>query len=350
MGDGSKSGVLEHFRGVRAYLNMWEHLFYGQKQPFLTMTAAGMTVMITVFLTVWIVAFRRSGKADFPVAVANIVFFFMAMFMGRIALVFCLIWIASIIFLVWRAGSGSVLARAGGPVCLAVFVGLTVYVAVAVVSIYEDRSWFGVGYEAYVPDHEVRYIMGNHLPGPMFNDYLSGSYLMWTMYPDYQVSIDARHFPYQGRVFKDWADIGTRYPLNPEGLNAFINKYPARVALIHHNYQNIIVWFYRSPDWVLAYFDTTAVVMIHKDVIPQLGPGAIGAMKSPSHYKDVTNPIVFNGLFDVYQRFFGSQYAAEIRDYYAQNVSDWYWNKKNTIANMDRLINMRRQQERQQWR
>ena len=347
---GGGSEALDHFRGVRAYINLWEHLFYGQKQPFLTMTAVGMTTMMGVFLAIWAVSWKRSGKADFPVAAANISFFFMAMFMGRLALVFSLIWMVSTVFLIWRAGPVPVFARAAGPLSLAAFVGLSLYVVAAATYIYEDRSWFGVGYEDYVPNREMRYIMDNDLPGPMFNDYLSGSYLMWTMYPEYKVAIDARHFPYRGRVLSDWADIGTRYPLTPAGLRAFMDKYPARIALIHHNYQNIIVWFYRSPDWVLAYFDTSAVVMIHKDVIPELGSGAIDAMHPPSHYKDVDNPIVFNGLFDVYQRFFGSQYASEIRDYYARNVPDRYWNKKTTLAGMDRLIDMRKQKERRPWR
>jgi len=165
------------------------------------------------------------------------------------------------------------------------------------------------------------------------------------MYPDYKVSIDARHFPYRGRVFNDWADIGTRYPLNPEGLRAFTDKYPARIALIHHNYQNIITWFNRSPEWVLAYFDKTAVVMVHRDMIPELPPSAIGAINPPSHFKDVSNPIILGYLFDVYQKFFDVQHAAQIRDYYEQNISDRYWKKQSTLTNMDRFLARMRQEQ-----
>jgi len=202
-----------------------------------------------------------------------------------------------------------------------------------------------VRYQDYIPDKEVRYIMDNNLPGPMFNDYLSGAYLMWTMYPEYKVWIDSRHFPYRGQIFQDWQGIGSRYPINPEGLSAFTDKYPVRIALVHHNYQHIITWFNRSPDWVLAYFDKAAVVMVHRDTIQELPPSAIGAMSPPSHYKNVSNPIILGYLFDVYQKFFGYQYAAEIRDHYEQNVADRYWNKQNTLTNMDRFLARMRQQE-----
>ena len=342
---GSGGGeVLDHFRGVRAYLNLWEHLFYGQRQPFLTMTAMGMTTMLISYLGLWAIAWKRTGISDLPVAAATIAFFFMAMFMGRLALVFSLIWLPSIIFMAWRAGPKPIFPHAAYPLSLAAFIGLTVYVTVCVTYIFEDRSWFGAGYQTYIPDKEVRYIMDNNLPGPMFNDYLAGSFLIWTMYPDYKVAIDARHFPYAGQVFPDWAAIGSRYPLTPQGLRAFTVKYPARIALIHHNYQNLIRWFERSPDWALAYFDTAAVVMVHRDIIPEIPPSAIGAMQPPAHYRDIQNPIVLGYMFDVYQRFFGGHHAAQIRDYYEQNVPDRYWNKQNTLTNMDRFLARLRQQ------
>jgi len=342
---GGSGEALAHYRGVRAYLNLWEHLFYGQRQPFLTMTAAGMAAMIITFLVAWAAAFKRTGKMDIPVIAANIAFFFMAMFMGRLALVFALIWIVSMIFTAWRAGPEPLFPRAR-PLAAAAFLGLTAYVAVAVIYIYEDRSWFGAGHEIWVPDREVHYIMDNDLPGPMFNDYLAGSYLIWTMYPEYKVAIDGRHFPYAGQVFADWAGIGSKYPLNPQGLRTFTDKYPARIALIHHNYQNLIRWFERSPDWALAYFDVTAIVMVHRSVVQNLPPSAIGAMHAPDHYKDISNPVVLGYLFDVYQRFSGGRHAAQIRDYYEQNVPDRYWNKQNTLTNMDRFLARMRQEGR----
>ena len=49
-----------------------------------------------------------------------------------------------------------------------------------------EHAWLGFRLVDYVPKEEVDYIMKNNLPGPLFNDYLIGGYMMWAMYPDYK--------------------------------------------------------------------------------------------------------------------------------------------------------------------
>jgi hypothetical protein len=335
---GSGAGSpLDYYRAVTEYQSLWEYLFSFKQEHFFTLSAICVVVMIIVFLAAWIGSWRRSGKADLPVAAANIAFFFMCMFMARLVLVFVLTWIVSMVFLAWRAGPKPMFPRIG-PLSLAVFVGLTGYIAATYACIYEDRSLFGSGYHDYIPDKEVRYIMDNDLPGPLFNDYLSGSYLMWAIYPDYKVFIDTRQFPYRGQVFPDYTGIGKNFPLDGGGLEAFTRRYPFRFALIHYSYHNIITWFHKSPDWTLVYFDATAVVMVHRDMLADLTPEAKAAMHLPSHYRDVGNPIVLSNLFAVYQNFLGNHYAAQIRDLFDRNVSDLYWGKKSILAEMNRTL------------
>jgi hypothetical protein len=330
---------------IIAYESMWEHLLL-KESLFRSVSALGMAAMFIVFLAAWAVSWKRSGHADPPVATANIVFFFMGMSMARLVLVYALIWIPSMVFFAWRAGPGTLFPR-GRVLLPAVFLVLIGHIAHTTICIYEDRSWFGAGYQDFIPDKEARFIMDNNLPGPMFNDYLSGGYLMWAMHPDYKVFLDPRHGPYLKQVFPDFMSIGSRFPLDENGLQAFTARYPARIALIHHREPNLIIWFHRSPDWTMVYFDTAAVVMARKDVMPTLGPEAENAFHDPSEYKHVGNPDVLKYLFTAYS-LRGTDEAFQIRDFYAQNVSNFYWRKKTVLAVMDQILARRKAQKARQ--
>ena len=46
------------------------------------------------------------------------------------------------------------------------------------------------------------------LPPPLFNDYVSGGYMMWAMYPEYKVFIDSRGKPYDiTHVWDDYKEL-----------------------------------------------------------------------------------------------------------------------------------------------
>ena len=46
------------------------------------------------------------------------------------------------------------------------------------------------------------------LPPPLFNDYVSGGYMMWAMYPEYKVFIDSRGKPYDmTHVWEDYNEL-----------------------------------------------------------------------------------------------------------------------------------------------
>lgn len=342
-GDGGQ--VLQHYRAIAEYQSMWPHLFYGEEEHFMTVSALGMSAMILIFLVFWAVSWKRSGLAELPIAAANIFFFFMAMFMARLALVFCLVWLLSMVFLAWRAGPEPAFPRLR-PVILAAFLLLVMYSGFAAASLYHHPSWFGQGYREYIPDKEVQYLLASDLPGPIFNDYLSGGYMMWSMYPQYKVFIDPRHFPYGEQVFPDYMSIGQKYPHNAQGLKEFTQKYPAQVALIHRRYPEQIQWFANAPGWTMVYFDKVAVVMIQRDLIPELSREAREeAMRGPGNYEDVSNPIVLEYLFNIYLNFVSTDFAKETRDIFEENVSDLYWQKDSTLEKFDQGLQKKKAEE-----
>ncbi|MFW5874812.1 MAG: hypothetical protein ACOCUC_01115, partial [bacterium] len=337
-GGASGGAVLDYYRAISEYQSMWPHLFNWEDSHFKTVSALCMSSMIAIFAGAWIFSWKRAGKADLPVAAANFFFFFMAMFMLRLGLVFGIIWIFSMVFLAGRIGPGSVF-RGSVPLVTAAYLVLVAYTAVAAFCIYDDPSWFGKGYRNYIPDQEVNYIMKYDLPGPMFNDYISGGYLMWAAYPEYKVFLDPRQFPYRHEVFPDYQSIGSKYPYTPEGLEKFTDKYPAKAALIHRRYPKFIEWFQKSPEWTLAYFDRVGVVMIRKDVIPELSKEAKEqAMRGPGKYSGVSNPLVLQHLFNIYNNFISPRYARQVRDMFEKNVPDWYLKKDTALEEFDKAL------------
>lgn len=341
--------TLGAYRAIAEYQSLWPYLsydrIYDQTAHFMGVTAGCSVAMILFFMGFWLFSWKHSGCADLPLVVSNITFFGMAMTMSRLVLVFGIVWVLSLVFLTWRTRAHPVLTRAA-PLLVILFGLLILYISFAAVCIYHNTGWFGKGYQDYIPDREAEYILANRLSGPMFNDYLSGGYLIWHMYPKYRVFLDSRHFPYLDQVFPDYRSIGTQYSLNIQGLEQFTTTYPFNFALIHRRYQHLIEWFYSSPEWTLVYFDTVAVVMLRTDLVPQLSQNAREqSMRGPLYYRNVTNPIVFEHLFNVYINFVGIEHARQIRDLFEQNISNWYWHKQTALNQFDNLLRVMEQRK-----
>ena len=121
-------------------------------------------------------------------------------------------------------------------------------------------SWtgFGVGYQNPVAESEY---MKKYKPGTvLFNDYDVGAYLMWDLYPEYKVAIDARAFPYV-KWFPEYVDF-----IKGKTFETFINKYNFDVAMIGIRYEKCIFNFLLSPYWKPAYFGPTAVIFVKHNI------------------------------------------------------------------------------------
>ena len=101
-----------------------------------------------------------------------------------------------------------------------------------------------------VPEKEVAFIKGHKLPGPFFNDYLTGGYMIWNLYPEYKVFIDPRYGPYVNGVVGDWFELKSK--LTPEELDRLTTKYGFKAALINLKEQKIISLLLHSPSGSLS--------------------------------------------------------------------------------------------------
>jgi len=155
------------------------------------------------------------------------------------------------------------------------------------------------------------------------------------MYPDYKVFIDPRYGPY-------WKEVGPDYfaliqNMNVESLRKFTSKYPFKIVLLHMRERDLIFLFLRSPEWKLLYFYKTAVVIVHKSVIPSLSQKALSTDMGTQRFRDVTNPMILDNLFNFYISV-GPVYAREILDIYKNNVSVFFRFKAFKIQEMEHLI------------
>jgi hypothetical protein len=123
-------------------------------------------------------------------------------------------------------------------------------------------SWyFGprVGIADIFPAEAVEYLKRARPPGPLFNDYGWGGYLIWRLYPDYRVGIDGRAAVYGPRRFAEYTEIADLRPRWRETLDAS----GARLALVKARSPLSIV-LRTAPDWQVLYEDRTAVVLARR--------------------------------------------------------------------------------------
>ena len=161
------------------------------------------------------------------------------------------------------------------------------------------------------------------------------------MYPDYKVFIDPRYGPYWKEVGPDYFEL-TRN-MNAENLKKFASKYPFKIALLHMRERNLIFLFLSLPEWRLLYFDKTAVVIIHKSVIPSLSQETLSTDMGTQRFRDVTNPMILDNLFNFYINA-GPAYAREILDIFKNNVSLFFRFKALKIQEMENIIRLKERQ------
>lgn len=320
-------------------LGMWSYVGFSNISYNFVFAADTILLMGIIYLFLFIVALKKNIRANIPILILNMAFFVISMTAARSTLFYPIVWIFSIYTLISQAELWK-LKRNLCPYALLLFLFIASFSIYLTLVSFPYATWFGYKFDQNVPTKEVEFIKENHLPGPIFNDYLLGAYMMWSMYPEYKVWIDPRWAPYTKQVLPDWLNIVSPSQQTLENFNKFTDKYPFKVALIGMNYSPVIFWFLHSPDWRLLYFDKVAAVLVHKSIIPQLSPEALATEVGTIRFSSINNPVILYNLFQFYIQV-GASYANDIRSFYERNVSDWYQSKKQQLAIMSSFISQK---------
>lgn len=316
-----------------AYSSLWQSLVTDVHAYRPAVSAWSMTGMLVLFLGSVVYGYRKKHTADVTLLITNLAFFILAMAKARAGIFFPLVWLFSISHLV-KSHASAFTGKFSAPAAIILIVCLSgiflnYYVA------YSSRSWFGSRMDEFIPVREVAFIQENNLPGPVLNDYLTGGYMLWSMYPDHKVFIDPRYGPYVNTVLPDWLRIKAR--LTPGELEDFTSRYPFRIALIGLDEIDVISWLLKSPEWKLAYFDRAAVVIVHRTVFQSMNPESLRLNLGTERFRDITNPRVLLQLFNLYLNL-RTEYAREILDIYRNNVSSLYKFRGESIDRMEQSL------------
>ena len=112
---------------------------------------------------------------------------------------------------------------------------------------------------ATYPVRAVNFIQASHPPAPLYNTYDWGGYLIWQLYPEYQVFIDGRADVYNDPFFRAYADAQ-----NDEFKGqALFKQYGIRTAIFHAG-DALADTLSRDPAWQVIFRDSVAVVLTKK--------------------------------------------------------------------------------------
>jgi hypothetical protein len=109
--------------------------------------------------------------------------------------------------------------------------------------------------ERLVPVKAAQFILRERPPGPLFNSYNFGAYLMWALYPDYPVYTDGRTDLYDDAFLREYLDVAVGRPAYEQTFE----RYGVRLVLVEAD-SLLGDRLSEDPDWRLLYRDELAAV------------------------------------------------------------------------------------------
>jgi len=219
-------------------------------------------VMIAFFLVFFVGNLKKRQSIDWAILLGNIALCFLFTKFIRATYYWGPFWCMSIVYFSRHASFPSffknnwaqTILRMGMIILFLFFSLLSIYVSIF--KPYQNR-WVGFGLNNGVPIDESAFLR-KHKPGKrLFNSYKTGGYLMYDLYPDYKIFVDARRFPYP-EVLPDYL----RFIKGETDLQTFNTQYPFDVALVDHTFGKIFFLFFNSEEWHPIYYGSTATVFV----------------------------------------------------------------------------------------
>lgn len=130
-----------------------------------------------------------------------------------------------------------------------------------------------MGQQTYFPAGAVTFLKDHQLYGHMFNEYSYGGYLLYSLYPRYQVFFDGRTDVYLCCEMRDTLDMAVKKYL-PDNeykqfLDSFWNKYDISYVILrtqkHSVIRKITNILTDDPQWSLVYWDDVSQIFVRHD-------------------------------------------------------------------------------------
>ena len=113
----------------------------------------------------------------------------------------------------------------------------------------------------------VDFIQQAHVKGRIFNNYVVGNYLIYRLYPQEQVYVDARPEAYPAGFFNNYWNMMA----DPQFFDSQVQKYNINAIVFNVAYDDpakirpFLLWILQSKDWVPVYGDGTVTIIVRNN-------------------------------------------------------------------------------------
>ncbi len=325
---------------ITAMINRWQFLFPKHYQFLQVHTAWLLVLMVSTFLVATVFALVRKRVVDLALLLSNIAFFLMAMKMGRAVIYFPFLWIYSLTYLAWRTGFR--VPNRANLVTIPLMLALIITGSWALETCLGHKMFARWSHDEILPVTSVDFVRQHEPPGPIFNDYSSGAYLIWALYPQYEVFIDPRYQPYFPDVWNDY--IKLRRNATMENFRELVSKYHFKTAIINHVISsNLNLVFNRAEDWEAVFIDKVCTVYVKREANTKefldritTSPDADG-FTDVGKFKDLQNWRIIWGLYLHYLSH-DINSARQLYFVFEENVADTMRHKQAFLDQMNKSL------------
>jgi hypothetical protein len=315
---------------IMEYMSMWNVILLKPVGLRFKFAGFAMLFMLVSFIIICVYLLVKKKFFDLPTVFLVAFFYIFGMSVVRASMYFPLVWFFAFFYVYRRFEEVKIKG-----VINFISLGLIFIICVKIVDFalvdYDSIAWFGTNWEESYPVKEVEYIKKAHPPGNIWNDYLSGGYMLWALYPDYKVFMDPRYGGYMTKFMPTGEEIKT-----PKGVEDYTKRFPFKVALVAYYNTQMIEWLLRA-DWRIAFLDKNGLVIVNKSTIPQLSKESLAVDVGVGRFANVDNPSILKTLFNFYVHL-SPQFGREVVDIYARNVRIIYRNREADLNAMQSAI------------
>jgi len=315
---------------ILEYMSMWNVIEFKPVGTRFKFAGFTMLVMLVAFLAICIYLLVKKRFFDLPSVFLVIFFYIFGMSVVRASMYFPLVWFFAFFYVYKRYDVVKIKGVINFISLATIFIICFEIVRFAFVD-YDSIAWLGTNWEESYPVKEVAYIKTANPPGNIWNDYLSGGYMLWALYPKYKVFIDPRYGGYMKNFMPTTAEMK-----DAKGVDAYTKRFPFSAALVAYHETQMIDWLLKA-DWRIAFIGENALVIVNKAIVPSLSKEALSQDVSTSRFKDVDNPTILKTLFNFYVHL-GPSFGADIFRTYQSNVRALYYNRQEDLNYMQAAI------------
>ena len=128
-----------------------------------------------------------------------------------------------------------------------------------------DIATFGFGPSWWFPERALDFIGRERLPGRIYHDYNLGGWMMWRLWPRYQVFIDGRAQPFTPNILLEQHAMRAA-PIDSPAWREFLDRWGIHTVLIslgrYGGYRLSPAELCASPDFRLVYIDDVSGVWL----------------------------------------------------------------------------------------